>query len=276
MRQRVITAVVALALFIPVIIYGGIIIQLTAAALAVLGVYELFRMKGLKLVSLEGLLAAVGAVVLVLPMKEWFFFLPAKSDTYALFYIVVMIVLALSVFSKNTYTLDEAAFPVLVSLYVGMGFKSFLLARGTTSDLTILMYALLVVWTTDIGAYMIGRKLGQRKLAPAISPNKTIEGSLGGIVCAVVFAGIFFIFFPTMATFGYKTWVMLLFTVIFSMVGQMGDLVESAYKRHYGVKDSGTILPGHGGILDRFDSLLFVFPVMHLLGIFLKPLRLTT
>lgn len=268
MRQRVITAVVALALFIPVIIYGGIIIQLTAAALAVVGVYELFRMKGLKLVSIEGLLAAVGAVVLVLPMKEWFFFLPAKSDTYALFYVVVMIVLALSVFSKNTYTLDEAAFPVLVSLYVGMGFKSFLLARGTTSDLTILMYALLVVWTTDIGAYMIGRKLGQRKLAPAISPNKTIEGSLGGIVCAVVFAGIFFIFFPTMATFGFKTWVMLLFTVIFSMVGQMGDLVESAYKRHYGVKDSGTILPGHGGILDRFDSLLFVFPVMHLLGIF--------
>lgn len=73
MRQRVITAVVALALFIPVIIYGGIIIQLTAAALAVVGVYELFRMKGLKLVSIEGLLAAVGAVVLVLPMKEWFF-----------------------------------------------------------------------------------------------------------------------------------------------------------------------------------------------------------
>ncbi|WP_314064424.1 phosphatidate cytidylyltransferase [uncultured Vagococcus sp.] len=268
MKQRVITAVVALALFIPVIIYGGFAIQLTAAALAVVGVYELFKMKGLQLVSFEGILAALGAVALVLPREVWFFFLPEKSDTYILFYVLMMVLLTAAVFSKNTYTFDEAAFPVLVSLYVGMGFKSFLLARGTTADLTILMYGLLVVWSTDIGAYMIGRQLGKRKLAPAISPNKTLEGSLGGVVSAVVVAAIFFIFYPAQKYFGYEMWVMLLFTVIFSMVGQMGDLVESAFKRHYGVKDSGTILPGHGGILDRFDSMLFVFPVMHLLGIF--------
>lgn len=268
MKQRVITAVVALALFIPIIWYGGIAIQLTAAALAVVGVHELFKMKGLQLLSFEGVLASLGAIVLVLPRDVWFFFLPDKADTYILFYIIVMVLLTASVFSRNTYTFDEAAFPVLVSLYVGMGFKAFLLARGETSDLTVLMYGLLVVWATDIGAYMIGRQIGKRKLAPAISPNKTLEGSLGGIVCAVVVAAIFFYFYPTQKYFGYDMWIMLLFTVIFSMVGQMGDLVESAFKRHYGVKDSGKILPGHGGILDRFDSMLFVFPVMHLLGIF--------
>lgn len=268
MQQRVITAVVALVLFIPIIIYGGIAIQLTAAALAVVGVYELFKMKGLELISFEGVLAALGAITLVLPREVWFFFLPEKSDTYILFYVIVMVLLTATVFSRNTYTFDEAVFPIVVSLYVGMGFKSFLLARGTTSDLTVLIYGLIVVWTTDIGAYMIGRRFGARKLAPAISPNKTLEGALGGILCSVVIAAIFFAFFPAKTYFGYEMWVMLIFTVVFSMVGQMGDLVESAFKRHYGVKDSGKILPGHGGILDRFDSMLFVFPVMHLLGIF--------
>lgn len=268
MKQRVITAVVALALFIPIIIYGGIAIQLTAGALAVVGVYELFKMRGLKLLSFEGIVASIGALTLVLPAKEWFFFLPDKSNSFMLFYLTVMILLCASVFSKNTYTLDEAAFPVLVSLYVGIGFRAFLLARGDGNNLTILMYGLLVVWTTDIGAYMIGRKIGKNKLAPAISPNKTIEGSVGGILCAVVFAAIFFFFYPVKDLFSYNIWVMLALTAVFSLVGQMGDLVESAYKRHYGVKDSGTILPGHGGILDRFDSLLFVFPVMHLLGLF--------
>lgn len=266
MRQRVITAVVALLLFVPLTVLGGPVFQGAVGILAIIGVYELFKMKGLQLLSLEGIIAAFGALVLVLPQDVWLFFLPAKSNSYILFYFCVMILLAVAVFSKNTYTFDEAAFPVLVSLYVGVGFQSFVLARG--ESLTIIMYALIVVWTTDIGAYMVGRRFGKNKLAPTVSPNKTVEGAIGGILSAVVLAGVFLFFYPIKDAFPYSRWVMLALTVGFSIVGQMGDLVESAYKRHYGVKDSGKILPGHGGILDRFDSLLFVFPVMHLLGLF--------
>lgn len=266
MKQRVITAVVALILFIPILWVGGIAVELVAALLAVVGVYELFRMKGLTLLSFEGILSAIGAVFLVLPKERWFFFMPEGTDTFMLFYLIVMILLGTSVISKNTYTIDEAGFPVLVSLYVGMGFQNFVNAR--TEGLVVLLFGLFIVWATDIGAYMVGRRFGQRKLWPEISPNKTIEGALGGIASAVVVALLYLILYPGKEFFHHGTIVMLLLTIIFSIVGQFGDLVESAIKRHYDVKDSGNILPGHGGILDRFDSMLFVFPIMHLFGVF--------
>ncbi|MGX7023385.1 phosphatidate cytidylyltransferase [Vagococcus hydrophili] len=262
MKQRIITAVVALAFFIPLIILGSMPLQILAAAMAGVGVYELFNMRGLEIKSLEGALAILGSVLLVLPKETWFSFLPEKVDNVALFYLIVMFILMVPVFSKNTYTFDDAAFPVLVSLYVGIGFQNFIAARE--AGIQVLMFALFVVWATDIGAYFCGMKFGKNKLAPNISPNKTIEGSIGGILCAVVVAAIYLIFWPL----PYNIVVMLVLTVLFSIVGQMGDLVQSAYKRYYGVKDSGKILPGHGGILDRFDSLLFVFPLMHLVGLF--------
>ena len=266
MRQRVITAVVALAIFIPILYVGGIAVELAAAVLAGIGVYELFRMKGLAMLSFEGILSAVGAVLLALPTNPWFAFLPEKSDKFMVFYLVIMILLGISVISKNTYTIDEAGFPVLVSLYVGIGFQNFVDAR--VESLVVLCFGLFIVWATDIGAYMIGRKYGKTKLWPEISPNKTIEGAVGGILSALVVAAVYLIIFPGSQHFGHGSFVMILLTVIFSIVGQFGDLVESAIKRHYGVKDSGNILPGHGGILDRFDSLLFVFPIMHLFGVF--------
>ena len=268
MRQRVITAVVALALFLPIIYFDfkGISVDLLAAALAGVGVYELFRMKGLTVISFEGILSIIGAAILALPMDPWFTFLPEGTDKFALFYFIVLLFLGISVVSKNMYTIDEAAFPVLTTLYVGTGFGAFASARS--ESLVVLCFGLFIVWATDIGAYMVGREYGKNKLWPEISPNKTIEGALGGILSAVVVAIVYLIAFPAQEYFGYATLPLLLMSVVFSIVGQFGDLVESAFKRHYGVKDSGIILPGHGGILDRFDSMLFVFPIMHLFGIF--------
>lgn len=266
MRQRVITAVVALLIFIPIIWYGSWAIEFAGVVLAIVGVYELFRMKGLALLSFEGVLAALGAVLLILPPRKWLFFLPEKVDSFILFYAIVLILLGTAVISKNTYTIDEAGFPVIVSLYVGVGFQNFVQARQ--AGFVILLYALFVIWATDIGAYLVGRQFGKHKLMPEVSPNKTIEGALGGIIAAVVVALILIVTTSKTIVFPYSLPMMLLLTVIFSIVGQFGDLVESSIKRHYGFKDSGNILPGHGGILDRFDSLLFVFPVMHLFGVF--------
>ena len=120
-----------------------------------------------------------------------------------------------------------------------------------------------VVWSTDIGAYMIGRKIGKHKLWPVISPNKTWEGSIGAVVCALICSAIYMAILGSLGiNFGVSELTMIILAFFLSIVGQMGDLVESAYKRFYGVKDSGKILPGHGGILDRFDSMLFVLPVV--------------
>ena len=104
-------------------------------------------------------------------------------------------------------------------------------------------------------------------LANAVSPNKTIEGSLGGILSAVVVTVIFMVVDRSVAG-GHGLIAMIFFTILFSIAGQFGDLVESAIKRHFGVKDSGKFIPGHGGVLDRFDSMLLVFPIMHLFGLF--------
>lgn len=264
MRQRVITAVVALVIFIPILYIGGIAVEIAAAVLAGVGVYELFRMRGLAILSSEGVLSILGAVFLVLPAERWLPFLNEHDGNFLLFYLTVMIILGISVVSKNAYTIDEAGFPVVTSLYVGMGFQNLVTARA--DSLAILLFAFFVVWATDIGAYMVGRQIGKHKLWPEISPNKTIEGALGGVASAVVIAVIFILIQPQI--FQHNLVTMIIFTIIFSIVGQFGDLVESAIKRHYGVKDSGKILPGHGGILDRFDSMLFVFPMMHLLGVF--------
>ena len=146
-------------------------------------------------------------------------------------------------------------------LYIGTGFHYFISARA--DGLTTLLFAMLIVWLTDSGAYMIGKQIGKHKLAPRISPNKTWEGSIGGTVAATIILAVYLWFFPV----GYSWVVMVGLTLILSIIGQFGDLIESALKRFYGVKDSGKILPGHGGILDRFDSMLLVMPCLYLLGI---------
>jgi phosphatidate cytidylyltransferase len=117
------------------------------------------------------------------------------------------------------------------------------------SGFNLLLWVFIVTWATDIGAYFVGRRLGQRQLAPAISPGKTLEGLFGGIVAAALIGG---------------TWVfaavlgepLLLLAPLFAVAAQAGDLFESAIKRRAGVKDSGTWLPGHGGVLDRLDGLV--------------------
>lgn len=127
------------------------------------------------------------------------------------------------------------------------------------------MFILAVIVSTDIGAYFIGSKIGKRKLAPTISPNKTLEGSIGGMVMALIIAAVYLRFADFTYTYSYGT--MLIIAVVLSATGQFGDLIESAFKRHFGVKDSGHIIPGHGGILDRFDSVLFTLMMALVLGI---------
>lgn len=114
---------------------------------------------------------------------------------------------------------------------------------------------MIIIWATDSGAYFVGKKIGKNKLAPSISPNKTVEGSIGGIVIAFVAVMIFQLIEPV-----FESYVeLIIITLIVSVLGQIGDLIESKIKRIYDVKDSGKILPGHGGVFDRFDSMILVF-----------------
>lgn len=123
----------------------------------------------------------------------------------------------------------------------------------------LVMSILFLIWSSDVGAYFVGSRFGKTKLAPSISPNKSWEGFFGGMALAAIMGFALSCFFDTK---GLVEW--LIYAVLCSSVGPIGDLLESALKRRVGVKDSSNILPGHGGFLDRFDSLFLVAPVMWL------------
>ena len=264
MKQRIITGVIAAALFIPFVIYGGAPFALMISALAVIGFYEILKMKGISLFSLPGALGTLAILILVVP-DEWsnkVLEVIQYESKLMIVYGVMALLLIYIVLVKNKMTFDEIGFILLSAFYVGLGFHYFIETRFI--GLEFVVFVLLVVWTTDSGAYFVGRKFGEKKLWPEISPKKTVEGFIGGIVIAVLFAIAMQLIYP----FASNYMQLILVTIVASIVGQMGDLVESAIKRHYGVKDSGNILPGHGGILDRFDSLLFVVPLLHFLHFF--------
>ncbi|MEC1179320.1 phosphatidate cytidylyltransferase [Metasolibacillus meyeri] len=260
MKQRIITAVIAAALFIPFVVYGQLPFTLLVYAMAAVGLYEILKMKGISIFSVPGILGAFTLFTILLPKNFAAKIIEITSYTkFELLIIAVILLLVYSVIVKNHFTFDDVAFVILSTLYVGIGFYYFIETRE--AGLVFVIFALLIVWTTDSGAYFIGRRFGKNKLWPEISPNKTVEGFVGGIAVAVMAAVIMQLIVP----FNISWLLLIIIVIVSSIFGQMGDLVESAIKRHYDVKDSGTILPGHGGILDRFDSLLFVLPLLNLL-----------
>lgn len=263
MQKRLIFGALAAAIFLPALVRGGLVFDLLVAALAAIAVMELLKMKKLEISSFEGLLTMLGAVVLTLPLGNYLPKLPLDAS-FSAFTLVAFLILAGMVFNFPHYKLEDAAYAIGISFYMGVGFHNLLLARMAGIDKVL--FALFIVWATDIGAYTIGSRLGHRKLAPAISPNKSLEGFFGGMACALVVGLVFMVVKRTVAPYSFL--VMLPLLAVFSAVAQFGDLVESAIKRQFGVKDSGKIIPGHGGIFDRFDSVIFVLPLMHFFGIF--------
>jgi len=147
--------------------------------------------------------------------------------------------------------------------YASLPMASLALLRGADlPGMIAIAFLLATVWATDICAYFAGRRIGGPKLAPRISPNKTWSGAIGGAVAAVAAgAGIFLLLgHPAPA------WAALVLALVLSVVAQAGDLLESGVKRHFGVKDSGGMIPGHGGVMDRFDGLVTAAAMLYMIG----------
>ncbi len=259
MKQRIITGVGAAAVFLPILFIGGFIFTVFTYALATIALFELLRMKRISILSFPGIITVMLLWTFLLPSQYTYLLNEMNLTKMELIILAVLLFLAYTVVTKNKFTFDDVGFTILATLYVGLGFLYLIEVRGI--GIQYVFFVLFVVWATDSGAYFIGRAIGKRKLWPDISPNKTIEGSLGGIVIAIMIAIIYISFIPLELSIG----TVIVITIFLSVFGQIGDLVESALKRHYQVKDSGQLLPGHGGILDRVDSWLFALPVLYFL-----------
>lgn len=153
----------------------------------------------------------------------------------------------------------QAAWAVLGVIYLGGFLGCGSLLRGERDGRQLVYFLAFTTWAGDIGAYYVGSRWGRRPLLPRVSPKKTVEGAMGGIAATALVAGVGSGWLWPRLPIGTAVWV----GVILAIVGMVGDLSESAVKRAAGVKDSGSIIPGHGGVLDRLDSLIFAVPVLY-------------
>jgi phosphatidate cytidylyltransferase len=195
--------------------------------------------------------------------------------------VVVLAIFAIAIWTRGVEGKPLTAVAVTVfgviytggMLSYGYALRYHPYAVGPAAGTALIFLPLLLTWAQDTGAYAVGRTMGRRKLIPSISPGKTVEGAIGGVLITVLvcWAYIHFALVPY-AQLALTPMSIVLFAVVISIAAQVGDLAESLIKREAGVKDSSRIIPGHGGVLDRFDSLLFVLPLAYLLlGVMLIP-----
>jgi len=175
--------------------------------------------------------------------------------------IFVNLILIKDLFAEKKIPLFESKRYITTSFYLSSGFVFMMLISNYGNNFTplLLLGGFILVWVNDSAAYFIGKNFGSQKLFPSISPKKTVEGFLGGLFFACLSS--YFIATYT-ETLGFTSWLIL--AIIVSVLGTIGDLIESKFKRQAGVKDSGVIMPGHGGLLDRLDSIIFASPFIYL------------
>ena len=277
LAKRVLFALVGAPLTIALIYFGGWILAAALGIIAALGAWELYRMA--RNAGNEPLDTAGIIVAACIPLLVHASYLGVFRATIT---VGVMILLALTagvIWARGTarkplvslaLTVTGIVYPALVTYMYPIRYHDY--AVGATAGTVLLMFPIILTWSTDTGAYFVGRSMGRHKLIPSVSPAKTVEGAIGGVIVAVIAAWLYMTFLlKPMAQLTMLPVGLTVFAIIVSVVAQVGDLAESLFKRDAGVKDSSTLLPGHGGILDRFDSLLFVLPAAYvLLGIFLK------
>lgn len=260
--QRVITGIIGGAVYIGAVLYGGVPFSLFICLLAVIGYSELVKMRGFSRFSAPafiGYLVVLGFATSHLWGSLLDGLMPTEETVSSFWLLMIFFLfLTISVASKNRYTFQDMTYLFAGTLYVGFPFHSAMLLRDHGAHgLAYFLFLLVTMWSTDTFAYFVGRALKGPKLWPAISPNKTISGGVGGVLGAMVVGWVF----ASLMHVPLIPWILL--AALLSLLGQLGDFVESGLKRSLDVKDSGVILPGHGGVLDRFDSFLFTAPIAY-------------
>ena len=270
LARRVAFAVVAIPVALAVLWFGGLALALLLALISGIGAWELYRIAragGVAPFTAAGVAAAAAVPLLVHADHEGWFHVPVSAATIAVLALLGASVWLRGVTGRPLGAVAVTIFGVLytgVMLSFGYALRYYPYAIDRPAGAALVLLPLLLTWASDTGAYFVGRALGKRKLIPSVSPGKTVAGAVGAVVVTVLVCVVYarFVLRPT-AQLGFSPVGAVLFGAAISVVAQLGDLVESLLKREAGVKDSSHIIPGHGGVLDRFDSLFFVLPVAY-------------
>lgn len=257
MKKRIITGLLGGALFLLITYLGGNWFAALVFLIASMAYYELIRMNQRKFFDWPGIVGIVFLWLILFPGLIW----NGEFIRGDIIFLFIFLFLFITVASKNRIEYKQAAYFFLSSMYLGIAFH-YLLETRLNYGFGVTMAIIAGVWATDTGALFFGKKFGKRKLWPAISPNKTIEGSLGGATFGIMVV-VLLAYFANITSL-LPLPIAILIGLVIAIGGQLGDLMESAVKRSLNVKDSGEILPGHGGIYDRFDSMIVVFPLLYL------------
>ncbi len=272
LAKRAVVALIIAPIAIAAAWFGDAALATLLSVVSGVAAWELCRMarrNGID--TLDGLTIAAAAAV---PLLSHATRLGVLRLPAAVFAAALLVLMTATIFrrSLDQRPLAAASVSLFAVLYTG-GMLSFAYALryhnyavGRTSQSLLLIFPVLLTWASDVGAYFTGRLIGRTKLMPSVSPAKTVEGSLGGIALSVAVGWVYvrYLLVPQ-GQLGLSPVGIVLFGVVIAIAAQLGDLFESLLKREAGVKDSSGLLPGHGGFLDRVDSVLFVLPVAELL-----------
>lgn len=276
MRTRILTALVALCVLIPVLIFSHTwLFPIGVAVCCLIALWEIFKCIGVKSlwVTIPTYLVAAFLILSFRFFREMYSF---GTDAFIVRIAIPCILFAAlylmgaMVFSRGKLPVESVTAAGFLSFYIVAAFLCILFLRDADRGAYTYLLIFIGAWITDSFAYFTGMLFGKHKLIPEISPKKTVEGSIGGIL----FCGASFILYGVLIGHFFENAermnlvALFAYGVIVSVVSQIGDLSMSAVKRHYGIKDFGKIFPGHGGILDRFDSILAVSLVLFVLNEF--------
>lgn len=250
MKTRIISGVIGLALLLGIILSGGIIIDISLLILTSIAIYEMkVALSSIDIKVNLNLNIAISVVMMICIRYQNF------DLCYKLIPMIVMVNVILFVFKQN-----ESLYELFANIFIVVYVVLFLYHIAFLKNTVYVGFILITAWGSDTCAYFAGSFFGKNKLCPHLSPKKTIEGAIGGIIGSTVLALVYALIF------GINQIVfVILVGIIGSIAGQLGDLVASKIKRICGIKDYGNIMPGHGGVLDRFDSILLTAPVTYFL-----------
>lgn len=262
-KQRAISAVILVIIAAITLYFGGALTCLVMCAVSLIGVMELLRIYGLNKKGLGyAAYGATGFYYALLYFDLHQFILPLIA-------VYMLVILAIYVLTYPNYKDKEIMAAFFAFVYVGVMLSYVYLIRDMKHGLILVLLIFVSSWGNDTCAYLVGRAIGKHKMSPILSPKKSIEGLIGGIVGAGILGVVFGLIYNHFMQVAHSVWIFALIGAVCALPAVIGDLAASAIKRNNDIKDYGKLIPGHGGILDRFDSIIFTAPIMYYLILYL-------